>query len=188
MSGTRPRRRRADARARRVLAAAHLEAGAAGHARVGSEHLLLAIVATGAGRGATWLRARGVDAAMLRIAVRRAVDERAGDPGGIARDDLAVLGLDDLPMAPAGGSAPVTRRRGRGLPWTEEARAVLDRAAEEARHRPGLEPSRRRRITEDDLVAALATVRGIRARDLLLHLGIAPERLRAATRTTGAGA
>ncbi|HSK23294.1 MAG TPA: Clp protease N-terminal domain-containing protein [Egicoccus sp.] len=188
MSGSRPRRRRADPRARRVLAAADLEAGAAGHARVGSEHLLLAIVAAGAGRGATWLRARGVDAATLRVAVRRAVDERAGDPGGIARDDLAALGLDDLPMRPAGGPTPATRRRGRGLPWTEEARAVLDRAGEEARCRPGLAPSRRRRVTEDDLLAALATVRGIRARDLLHDLGIAPDRLRAAIRSAGAGA
>jgi hypothetical protein len=164
--------------------AADLEAAAAGHTRVGSEHLLVAIVAAGAGRGATWLRARGVEAAWLRGAVRRAVDERAGDPAGTAVTDLAALGLDDLPMLPSRGVAGPAPRRGRRLPWTDEAGLVLDRARDEARRRSGVVSSRRR-VGEDDLVAALAATRGIRARDLLHDLGIAPERLRASVRGSG---
>ncbi|MEX2505087.1 MAG: hypothetical protein WD378_09560 [Egicoccus sp.] len=65
---------------------------------------------------------------------------------------------------------------------------MLDRAREEARYRPGLAPSRRRRVSEDDLVTSLATVWGDRARDLLRDLGISPERLRVAARPTGQGA
>lgn len=64
----------------RVLRTAEEEARAAAHTRIGSEHLLLALVRAGQGQAAQHLRQLPVDVDRLRKLIVRAVDARGGDP------------------------------------------------------------------------------------------------------------
>jgi ATP-dependent Clp protease ATP-binding subunit ClpA len=68
-------------RARRVLVMAQEEAKALGHSFIGTEHLLLGLVAEGEGVGAKALAAVGVDLADLRARVLVAVPPGAGIDG-----------------------------------------------------------------------------------------------------------
>ena len=153
-----------------MLGAEH-EANAAGHRRVGSEHLLTALVGVGDGRGATWLRSQGLGAAEVRALVRRDLDRRGGDPHGFDPDDLEGLGL-----APGAAlvSTPLPSRRRRF--WSPDVAAVVHTAYETA-GRVG-----RRAPTDDDLLLGILDTRSCRARRTLVRLGVDLDRLRAALR------
>jgi class 3 adenylate cyclase len=91
-------------RTRKVLAIAREEALARRHEYVGSEHILLALVAEGEGVAAAVLQNRGVDGEALRVFVDSA---RARGESG--------------------------RATGSDLPYTSVAKRVLERAMSEAR-------------------------------------------------------
>lgn len=152
----------------RIVLGAEHEVNAAGHRRVGSEHLLVAIVGLGDGTGATWLRARGVEPAHVRALVRDEVDRRGGDPHGLDPRDLRELGLPPMRIPVVGG---VSQRRRRH--WSPDAAAVVHTAYESAR-RAG-----RRAPIADDLLLGLVDTRGCRAHRTLVRLGVDVAELRA---------
>ena len=76
--------------AREAVAAAQTEAGALRHGWIGTEHVLLGVLATGGG-GAQLLAGFGVDAAGVRDDVVRIVGRGEDD---IDPDALATLGID----------------------------------------------------------------------------------------------
>jgi ATP-dependent Clp protease ATP-binding subunit ClpA len=76
--------------ARAAVVAAETEAGALRHGWIGTEHVLLGVLATGGG-GARLLAGFGVDAAGVRADVVRNIGR--GDEG-IDPDALATLGID----------------------------------------------------------------------------------------------
>lgn len=175
-----------------VLRAADHEARSAGHARVGSEHLLLALVAAGGGRGARWLRENGSNVGELRHQIRQAVDARGGDPQQVAPNDLRAAGLGHLDI-PAGArdlaSIPprgrtAFKRMARDHRMTPEALAVIDTATEHAHARAQLQPREERQLVDDDLAFGLAMTRGTRAYDLLREHGLEPAELRDAVAPT----
>jgi ATP-dependent Clp protease ATP-binding subunit ClpA len=157
----------------RVLVAAREEAERAGHRRVGTEHLLVALVAGGEGRAAIWLRGQGCDPAALRERVRAAIDGRSGDPQGVDPADLAPLGIHAGRGAFGGAPPPPRRwlRRDREL-LAPETRAVIETATERAHGRG------QRHLGADDVAAGLAGTRGTRAQQLLRDLGVDLEQLR----------
>lgn len=171
----------------RVLRTADEEARAAAHTRIGSEHLLLALVGAGEGQAAQHLRQLPVDADQLRELIVQAVDERGGDPQELGPADLRAAGLGQLESGPIPSAVP--RRRGlraifhrgrRTRAWTPEALAVLDTATEHAHANNGERPPAQRTLTDDDLAVVLATTRGTRARDLLEQLELIDQTLHAA--------
>ena len=175
-----------------VLRAAEHEARSAGHSRVGSEHLLLALVAAGGGRGARWLRENGSNAGELRHQIRQAIDARGGDPQQVGPNDLRAAGLGHLDI-PAGATnlasiPPVGRtafkRMARDYRMTPEALAVIDTATEHAHARGQFQPREERQLVDDDLAFGLATTRGTRAHDLLREHGLQPAGLRDAVAPT----
>lgn len=155
----------------RIALGAEHEATAAGHRRVGSEHVLTALVSVGDGRGATWLRSQGLEAAEVRAFVRRELDRRGGDPHGVDPRDLEELGLAP---ATALASAPLPPRR-RWF-WSPDGAAVVHTASETAR-RVG-----RRAPTDDDVLLGILDTRSCRARGTLVRLGVDLDRLRATLR------
>ena len=168
----------------RVLRAADEEARTAAHTRIGSEHLLLALVRTGQGQAAQRLRQHPVDADRLRELVVRAVDARGDDPQELGPADLEAAELEPLASGPMSSATP--RRRGlravfhrgrRTQRWTPEAMAVLDTATEHAHADNHDRPPAQRALTDDDLAFALATTRGTRARDLLEQLDLLDQTL-----------
>lgn len=164
-----------------VLLAAQREQRAAGHRRIGSEHLLLGLVIAGSGPAAAWLRDHGCEPDGLRRRVRAAVDARAGDPQGVAAEDLAVIGADRLPLRP--GAAEPSGRRRRDRDYSAEALAVLHTTFDHARDADATQRPTRRRLLDDDLAVGLATTRGARARDLLHELGIDADELASVARS-----
>ncbi len=111
--------------ARTVVTGAQAHARDLGAARVGAEHLLLAL-ADGTGDAAAALAAVGADAGTLRRAARR--DDDPLDP-----DALRAVGIDlDAVRAAAeatfgtGALEPPARRSGGHLPFTAEAKKALE--------------------------------------------------------------
>ena len=77
--------------ARNAVVAAQREASALDHGWIGTEHLLLALLADADGRGGRVLRDFGVDVAWARSEVERIVGR--GEPD-LDADALATLGID----------------------------------------------------------------------------------------------
>lgn len=153
-----------------VMLAAQTEQRVAGHRRIGSEHLLLALVEVGSGPSARWLREHGCEVHDLRRRVRAAIDQRAGDPQGVGVADLEAVGARGLPLRP--GAREPRRFRGRERDYSPEAGAVLETMVEHVQDTNAGLRARRRRLVEDDLAYALAMTRGTRAQDVLRELQV----------------
>ena len=80
--------RELDAGARLAVALAEVEARQLGHARVGTEHLFLGLLAEGESRGGQALRAAGVALAAARHKVDEAVGSSAAPEGTLPADAL----------------------------------------------------------------------------------------------------
>jgi ATP-dependent Clp protease ATP-binding subunit ClpA len=139
--------------ARTVITSSVEEARLRGDRRVGTEHLLLAVLgapaSTGAGTLGSGTLGVGVSAARTALAA-------------LDREALAVVGIDaeGLDRPPV----PVSSKR---TPFTSGARAVIAGAAAESR-RAGA-----RRISPDHLLVALLKREGPDpAADLLAYLGV----------------
>ena len=126
--------------ARNAVVAAQREASALDHGWIGTEHLLLALLADGDGRAARVLRDFAVDTAWARGEVERIVGR--GDPD-LDADALATLGIDLDAVRErvertfgAGALARSRCRRGlmpRGtLPFTPRAKRALELSLREA--------------------------------------------------------
>ncbi|NYI75395.1 Clp protease N-terminal domain-containing protein [Nocardioides panzhihuensis] len=123
--------------ARDAVTAAQTYAAELGHERIGDDHLLLAI---GAGAGSTSARALvdcGVDPAALRAEVERAHGRLGNDDA----DALSTLGIDlnevrskveEVFGAGALDSGKPRRRLGGHIPFTKEAKKVLELSLREA--------------------------------------------------------
>jgi ATP-dependent Clp protease ATP-binding subunit ClpA len=131
----------ADARA--VVVAAQAEARALRHGVIGTEHLLLGMLAERDGPAAALLAGWGLDADAVRAEVERRAG--AGEPG-IDADALAAIGIDldevrdrvERTFGPGAlGRRRRARRRGLGatagtLPFSAHARKALELALREA--------------------------------------------------------
>ena len=142
-----------DAR-RRVISLAAEEARRRGDGRVGTEHLLLALLHDAGSVGA---RAVGVGVERARTAL-----------DALDREALAAVGID---VAHVASPVPVlTRRR---LPFTSGARAVLHRAVVEAR------TAKARRVQARHLLlGVLSCPRPDPAAQLLAAVGVDPTEVR----------
>jgi len=123
---------------RAAVLAAETEAVALHHGYIGTEHLLLGVLSTGA--GARLMAEFGIEAGPVREDVVRLVGRGADD---IDRDALATLGIDldavrERVERAFGPGALLRRRRcrrgtlGRGLPFTARAKKALELALREA--------------------------------------------------------
>ena len=126
--------------ARNAVVAAQREASALDHGWIGTEHLLLALLADGDGRAARVLRDFAVDTAWARGEVERIVGR--GDPD-LDADALATLGIDldavrERVERTFGAGALARRRCRRGLmprgtlPFTPRAKRALELSLREA--------------------------------------------------------
>ena len=130
-------------RARQVLVVAQEEARGLQHDFIGTEHLLLGLLA-GEGVAARVLRGEGLDRDELRAAVRATVG--GGDHGSVAdADALRTIGIDleqvTAAVEESFGKGALDRPIGRGrrtrLPWsgppfTPRAKKVLELSLREA--------------------------------------------------------
>src|SRR5207247_6296253 len=101
---------------REAVSSAVGEAARRGDRRVGTEHLLLGLLAAPT---APAVAALGDDIA----SARRTLDE-------MDREALALVGVDEPPVATSAAASP--RRPGGRLPFTAGAKAALQRTLEEA--------------------------------------------------------
>ncbi|MEY2534116.1 MAG: hypothetical protein QOF29_2026 [bacterium] len=121
--------------ARAVVVAAQAEARALGHGWIGTEHLLLGMLADPEARAARPLARWEVDAGWARGEVERRL---AGGKPDLDADAPAAVGIDldevrDRVERTFGRRALARRRRGRGMvratvPFTPRARKVLELA------------------------------------------------------------
>ena len=125
--------------AREAVAAAQREAAALRHGWIGTEHVLLGVLATGGG-GARLLAGFGVDAAGVREDVVRMVGRGEDD---IDPEALATLGIDleavrervERAFGPGALSRRGRCRRGgigHSVPFTARAKKVLELSLREA--------------------------------------------------------
>lgn len=123
--------------ARDAVTAAQTYAADLGHERIGDDHLLLAVAADGGSSAARALAEHGMDTARLRAEVERA-HGRLGDEDAEA---LSMLGIDlDAVRAKVEetfGSGALDqgrprRRLGGHIPFTKEAKKVLELSLREA--------------------------------------------------------
>jgi ATP-dependent Clp protease ATP-binding subunit ClpA len=125
--------------AREAVTAAQTEAGALRHGWIGTEHVLLGVLATGGG-GARLLAGFGVDAAGVRDDVVRLVGRGEND---IDPDALATLGIDldevrervEQAFGPGALSRRGRCRRGgvsMRVPFTPRAKKALELTLREA--------------------------------------------------------
>jgi ATP-dependent Clp protease ATP-binding subunit ClpA len=126
--------------ARNAVVAAQREASALDHGWIGTEHLLLALLADADGRAARVLRDFAVDVAWARGEVERIVGR--GEPD-LDADALATLGIDldavRERVERTFGAGALSRRRCRGglmtggaLPFTARAKKALELSLREA--------------------------------------------------------
>ncbi|MEA2269328.1 MAG: hypothetical protein QOC64_1938 [Solirubrobacteraceae bacterium] len=125
--------------ARAVVVAAQAEARALGHGWIGTEHLLLGMLADPEARAARLLARWEVDAGWARGEVERRL---AGGKPDLDADAPAATGIDldevrDRVERTFGRGALARRRRGRGMvratvPFTPRAKKVLELALREA--------------------------------------------------------
>ena len=126
--------------ARNAVVAAQREASALNHGWIGTEHLLLALLADADGRGGRVLRDFGVDVAWARSEVERIVGR--GEPD-LDADALATLGIDldavRERVERTFGAGALSRRRcrrglmtGGALPLTARAKKALELSLREA--------------------------------------------------------
>jgi len=180
--------------ARQVVVLAQEESARAGHAHIGTEHLLVGLVAERDGVAALALN----DAGLTLDAVRAAVAERLG-PARLGTGDaaaLAAIGIDldrvratvEAAFGPgalrpaARGRAGRSRHRRRpvrtGTPFTPRAKKVLELSLREA-----LRLRHRSIGTEHLLLGLLREGNGL-AVDVLVTSGASLERLRADVHAT----
>ena len=181
--------------ARRVVVLAQEEASALGHDWIGTEHLLLGLVAEGDGLAASVLTEMGVDRAGAVAAVR----EILGSGSLSDAEALRTIGIDldavrdavERSFGPGALDRPVGRRRparrrpwrrgrrscSRGpssghIPFTRRAKKALERSFREAL------AFRDRHIGTEHILLALAADEDGVARRVLLRLGVDPLTLR----------
>lgn len=167
--------------ARRVVVLAQDEARALGHDWIGTEHLLLGVLAAPDGLGGRIL----LDAGLDLQSVREDVIGRIGlASGGIDGRALATIGidLDRVREAVEASFGPGALDRTRGcVPFTPRAKKALDlalRAAKEPKHD---------RIGSEHVLLGLAGADGV-ACELLAERGLTHETLRARVREALAAA
>jgi ATP-dependent Clp protease ATP-binding subunit ClpA len=163
--------------ARTVVVGAQEQARSRRAERIRTEHLLLALFTTPDDLAATILNTFGVD----REAVERAVDDRRTDGPVPDASALAVLGIDldqvRRQVEEAFGPGALERtggaggRRGRHLPFEQEARKVLGSALREAQR------MRHRHIGTEHIMLGLLIAEGA-ARDILAERGVRLEAAR----------
>ena len=166
------------AQARSVAVRAQHEARELGHTAIGTEHVLLALLAERPSAGARVLDALGIDPEEVRrLAARRSRH------GGAGLDDedaeaLRIVGidLDEIRQATEevfGPGALGSRRKARGhLPFSRRAKAVLELALREA-----LRLDHPYIGTEHVLLGLVREGHGTGAA-ILGELGVTPERVR----------
>jgi ATP-dependent Clp protease ATP-binding subunit ClpA len=123
--------------ARQAVTLAQEEARRLHHAHIGTEHILLSLLATGDKSGAEALRACGMEITDLRARVMRYVG--SGEEG-LDPEALAAIGIDLDQVRRAteasfgeGALAPKSRRRPTGhIPFTSRAKKVLELSLREA--------------------------------------------------------
>ena len=158
--------------ARNAVVAAQREASALDHGWIGTEHLLLALLADGDGRAARVLRDFAVDVAWARGEVERIVGR--GEPD-LDADALATLGIDldavRERVERTFGRGALSRRRCRrglmpsgALPFTARAKKALELSLPEA-----IATDHRRIGTEHLLLALLRERTGVAAQLLARH-------------------
>jgi ATP-dependent Clp protease ATP-binding subunit ClpA len=179
--------------ARDVVVRAQHEARSLGHTWIGCEHLLLGILQQPQAPGVAVLERFGVTAANFRAAIV----ERIGSGGQFRTDEteaLRALGIDldevrrRVEERFGAGALDLTppRRRGR-LPWgrgrnceprpghipfTPRAKHALELALREAL------ALKDRHIGVEHLLLGILRLKDNAAKDLLRHLGVAPEAVR----------
>jgi ATP-dependent Clp protease ATP-binding subunit ClpA len=172
--------------ARDVVVRAQAETRALGHARIGGEHLLLAL-SKGESESAMLLRDLGATPHRVRAAVAGLVGGSAVDEGQPDPAALESIGIDldavrrRIEEAFGPGALDRTRvgrardeRRGRHLPFSREAKATLERSLRES-----LALKHRHIGTEHLLLALTFDVRSAAGR-VLGSLGLAPADVRQA--------
>jgi ATP-dependent Clp protease ATP-binding subunit ClpA len=165
------------AAARDAVAGAQEESRALHAARIGTEHLLIALAAAPGGPARAALDATGVGAGELRRAVGELA--AAGPAGRLDADALASIGIDldavrrrvEDTFGPGALDRGVPCRDGRP-PFTREAKKVLELAL-----RCAIARGDRHIGPEHVLLGILTSARG-GAIDALRRLGVDPERLR----------
>ncbi len=174
--------------ARNAVVAAQREASALDHGWIGTEHLLLALLADGDGRAARVLRDFAVDAAWARGEVERIVGR--GDPD-LDADALATLGIDldavRERVERTFGPGALARRRGRRgvctgghVPFTPRAKKVLELSLREAVARGD------RSIGSEHVLLGLAREGDGAAGRILRSRGVDGDTVRAALQRDGA--
>lgn len=106
--------------ARQVVVLAQEEARTAGHGRIGTEHLLLALLAEGGGIGHRALHLHGAEPDPLRAAVRAVSPAPAG-----GEQQAAKAGADAAADRPKRGLLRHLRSAGRHIPFSKRAKQAL---------------------------------------------------------------
>jgi ATP-dependent Clp protease ATP-binding subunit ClpA len=162
--------------ARAAVVAAQHEARALEHTWIGTEHLLLGVLARPASTGARLLGTWGLTAEDARSEVEMIVGP--GDPS-LDRDALATLGIDldevRRRVEASFGAGALARRCGPvgAIPFTPRAKKVLELALRET-----LSLGHRGIGTEHIVLGVLRDGRGVAA-VLLLRRGVTLEKVRA---------
>lgn len=170
--------------ARQVVVTAQAEARALGHDWIGTEHLLTGLTG-GTGLGAGVLRDLGVDTGNVRRAIAAATrPESEGDEPDPAA--LETIGIDlaavrrrvEETFGPGaldrtrGTPGRRGRRAGRHVPFTAEAKRLLERALRESLK------LRHRHIGTEHVLLAVTANANTRAARVLGGLGVSPTMLR----------
>ncbi|AXI76374.1 Clp protease N-terminal domain-containing protein [Peterkaempfera bronchialis] len=161
--------------ARRVVMLAQQEARSLHHPRVGTEHLLIALLDEGSGPAARVLRGHGLDPADLRGRIADPADD------GLDPQALATLGIDLDQVRRAteesfgpGALDPRGHRTGRmgRTPFTDRAKKTLELSLREALR------LKHRHIGTGHLLLGLLREGSGRASRLLADTGTDPDALR----------
>lgn len=158
--------------AREVVVLAEGEARRMGHRHLGTEHLLLGILAQGRGPAVKALRGLGVSARRVEREVVSRLGPRPDELGPTDADALRAIGIDLDQVRRkvesafgAGALRPAPRRKER-LCWTDRAKRVLELSLREARSL-----GHRHLGSEHILLGVMAVEAGLAAR-ALLDLGV----------------
>lgn len=181
--------------ARDVVRRAQREARSLGHPSIGSEHLLLALAAQPQTAAHAVLGTFGITAERFRAAIVDRIGS-GGQFGASGADALRALGIDldevrrrieerfgagalDAPVRPRRRARIQWRRtrdgeqRGGAIPFTPHAKQVLELALREAL------ALKDRHLGPEHILLGILRMKDNTGKELLRHLGVAPEAVRA---------
>ena len=166
--------------AREATVQAQEQARRLGHDRIGTEHLLLGLLAAEGGVAAKVLRGLGLTTAGVEAEVTKA--HGRGGLGPADAEALATIGINldqvrahvEERFGPGALRPAPSRRRGRGrhIPFTDEAKTTLERSLREALK------LQHDHIGTEHMLLALTTDPALGG-ELLRSLGAAPPEVRA---------